>query len=631
MLSQVRNALKGVVAWVFVILLVAGFSLFGIPSVSQLFSNAAVKVGGESFSSAYVRNEFDRTFRQRMRESGGGYTREQAIASGLPARVVEDIVTRTALAQYAEKMNLALPRAAIAEFLSENEMFQNPATGEVDRATLEALLQQNGLTVTAFEDILREDLTRSQLVQSLASETAAPRGFMEPMILREVERRRIAYMTVTDEMSGVPAQPTPDDLQAFYEENAELFTAPEYRTFDLLVLRNEDFSEGLEAPEEEMRRLYEAGKDRIYNTPERRTVYQITYESEAEAEAAVAELNQGKAFEALAVEKGMTLDGVTYDNAQQRDILDPAVAEAAFADGVGAGDVIEPVRSLFGWTVVQIAGVTPGESRSYEEVRPELEKSFLDNDVRSRMQDAIDEIEEVRDTGAGLAEAADVVGMQVETVGPVDRVSFAPGGAIIDKVPGEALREAFALDEGEQSEPVRLSSGEGYFFVGLREITLPALKPYEYVEEEVLQRWQDREQRERIAATVASIREQVAAGKSFADVAAEFDRAPIEVLIDRRYQNDVINEDFNDKIFFTELGGLTSASVGAGGAQAVAEVREIGFNRSDVPPAAQEQIAQLVGRQLDQEMIEAFILAIREDYGVTINDAQLDALFADSF
>ncbi|PQA85345.1 peptidylprolyl isomerase [Hyphococcus luteus] len=631
MLSQVRGVLKGAVAWVIIILLIAAFALWQVPSITQLMSNATVKVGGESFSQNYVSNEFDRSFQRAVRESGGGYTRQQAIASGLPAQVVDRIVTQSALSQYTEKMNLALPREAIAEYLNETEMFQNPATGQVDRATLESLLRQNGLTVAAFEQILREDLTRSQLVESLAASTPAPRGLMEPMILREVERRRIAYLTVTDEMAGVPAQPTPDDLQAFYEDNAELFTAPEYRTFDLLVLRDEDFRKDLEAPEEEMRRLYEAGKERRYNTPERRTIYQITYETEAEAQAAVADLNQGKPFEALAVEKGMTLDGATYENARKRDILDPAVADAAFADGLEPGAVLEPVRSLFGWTVVQLVDVTPGESRSFEEVRPELEKAYLDNDVRSRMQDAIDEIEEVRDTGAGLAEAADAAGFEVETVGPVDRVSFAPGGAIIDKVPGEALAEAFALDEGEQSEALPLSSDDGYFFVDMHEIRTPALKPYADVEDDVLRRWRDKERRARIAGTVAAIREEVAAGKSFEEVAGEFDRAPIVEIIDRRFQNDVINEDFNDKIFFTELGGLASAPVGAGGAQAVAEVREIGFNRSAVPPAAQEQLAQLVGRQIDQELIEAFINAIREDYGVKINQSQLEALFSDSY
>ncbi|MAW82412.1 MAG: hypothetical protein CMI63_19415 [Parvularcula sp.] len=631
MLSQVRGALKGAVAWVVIILLVAAFALWGVPQTSQLFSSSAVTVGGESFSQRAVSREFDQTFQRAARESGGGLTREAAVASGMPGQVVDRLITQSALDQYTQKMNLALPREAIRDYLQSNENFQNPATGQFDPTTLESILLSNGLTAKQFETIMREDLSRAQLIEALVSETAAPANFVDAMILRETERRRIAYLTVTEDMAGQSAEPTPEDLQTYYTENKPLFTAPEYRTFDLLVLRSEGFREGLEAPEEEMRRLYEAGRDRLYSTPEKRTLYQITYDTQAQGAAAVADLEQDKSFEDLAEARGLSLDAVTFADATQNQIVDPAVGEAAFADDVAEGGVVGPVRSLFGWTVAQVAEITPGEDRTFEDVRPELEASYLDNDVRRRLQDAIDVIEEERDTGAELAEAAEAAGLSVETYGPVDRVSFAPGGAIIDKVPGEALSEAFQLDEGEQSEALRLANEDGYFFVSLREITPPALKPYEYVEEEVEDRWRAEERRKRIEKTVSEIRQAVESGESLEDIAARYDRAPIELVIDRRFTNEAIDNDFNETIFFADLNGLVSDSIGNNGAQVVAEIREIGFGRSTISPAEEARLAELVGLQLDQELVEAFVNAIRDDYGVKINQSQVDALFNDGF
>ena len=631
MLSQVRGALKGAVAWVVIILLVAAFALWGVPQTSQLFSSSAVTVGGESFSQRAVSREFDQTFQRAARESGGGLTREAAVASGMPGQVVDRLITQSALDQYTQKMNLALPREAIRDYLQSNENFQNPATGQFDPTTLESILLSNGLTAKQFETIMREDLSRAQLIEALVSETAAPANFVDAMILRETERRRIAYLTVTEDMAGQSAEPTPEDLQTYYTENKPLFTAPEYRTFDLLVLRSEGFREGLEAPEEEMRRLYEAGRDRLYSTPEKRTLYQITYDTQAQGAAAVADLEQDKSFEDLAEARGLSLDAVTFADATQNQIVDPAVGEAAFADDVAEGGVVGPVRSLFGWTVAQVAEITPGEDRTFEDERPELEASYLDNDVRRRLQDAIDVIEEERDTGAELAEAAEAAGLSVETYGPVDRVSFAPGGAIIDKVPGEALSEAFQLDEGEQSEALRLANEDGYFFVSLREITPPALKPYEYVEEEVEDRWRAEERRKRIEKTVSEIRQAVESGESLEDIAARYDRAPIELVIDRRFTNEAIDNDFNETIFFADLNGLVSDSIGNNGAQVVAEIREIGFGRSTISPAEEARLAELVGLQLDQELVEAFVNAIRDDYGVKINQSQVDALFNDGF
>ncbi len=72
MLSQVRGALKGAVAWIVIILLVAAFALWQVPNASQLLGSSAVTVGGESFSQRAVSSEFDQTFQRAARESGGG-------------------------------------------------------------------------------------------------------------------------------------------------------------------------------------------------------------------------------------------------------------------------------------------------------------------------------------------------------------------------------------------------------------------------------------------------------------------------------------------------------------------------------------------------------------------------------
>ncbi|WDI31089.1 SurA N-terminal domain-containing protein [Hyphococcus flavus] len=631
MLSQVRNTLKGPIAWLVVILLILAFALWGVPSASQIFaSNSTLKVGDKNFSQQYIQTEFNKVFQRQSRESGGSLSREDAIANGMPNQVIDTIATRSVLTQFADKMNLAMPREAVRDYLQQNEIFQNPATGQFDRATLEGILYGNSITVEEFERQIKADLQRAQLIEAIAAGAPAADPFVDAILLRETERRRIAYLTVTDEMAGVAAEPGPDDLQAFYEQNESTFTAPEYRTFDMLLLRSADFREDLEAPEEELQRLYDAGKERLYDKPERRTIYQVTYETEAEALAAVASLRSGTPFENIASEKGMSLEAATFPEAQRSDILDPSVAEAAFADGLEEGSITDPIQSLFGWTVIQIAGLIPAETTTFEEVRDQLEEDYLAQDVRRRMLDAIDEIEEVRDTGAALADAAEAAGFSVETVGPIDRVSFSPGGAIIDKVPGDVLREAFALQEGDQSEALRLSSDDGYYIVGLKEITPPALKPFDYVRDEVEERWRNQERRDRISQTVTSIRTSVEAGESLEDVADTFNRAPIVTVIDRRFQNDVISASFNDSIFFADLNDVISGQVGNSGTQVVAEIREIGYAPSTIPPEQVDQFKQMIGYQLDQELVEAFVLSLREDYGVKLNQSQIDALFNDS-
>lgn len=630
MLSQVRDALKGAMAWFIVVLLILAFALWGVPELRQFSGSAAVTVGGESFSQQYVQNEFNRAMLVRRQENGGNFTREDAIASGLPDQVVNTIATSSALTQFTDNMGLAMPREIVRDYLQQNENFQNPATGKFDRYRLESILSQNGITVQEFERRISEDLMRTQIIGALTASAPAANQIVDAMLLRQTERRRIAYLTVTDDMAGVAAEPTPSDLETYYQQNEAAFTAPEYRTFDLLVLRREDFAEGLQAPEEELRRLYEVNKERLYDKPETRTLYQLTFDTEAEANAAAASLRQGTPFENIASEKGFSLEEVTFTEAQKTDILDPAVAATAFSEELQEGDIADPVQSLFGWTVVQIAGVTPPETTTFEEVRDQLEADYLDNDTRRALLNAIDEIEEERDTGAGLAAAAEAVGSTVETYGPIDQYSFAPGGAIVDNVPGEAIAEAFRLDEGEESEAMDLADDSGYFLISLKEITPPALLPFDRVRDEVEQQWRKQERQQRISNTVKAIREAVENGQTLEEAAEQYSRAPIELVIDRRFQNETISPNFREQLFFANLNDLVSGPTALGEAQVVAEVRNITYARNSVSPSEEDIFKQYLGYQIDQELLEAFVTSIREDYGVKVNQAQLDALFAEA-
>lgn len=629
MLSQVRDTLKGAVAWIFVVLLILAFAMFGVPEMRQFTGNAAITVGGERFSGQYVQSEFNRALQSRRNETGSALTQEAAIALGLHTQTISTISTGAAIDQFAEKMNLAIPREFVRDYLNANENFKNRATGELDDTVLKDILRQNNLTVKQFENRISEDLMRAQLIESLALNASAPIEIVDAMMLREVERRMIAYVIVTDDMAGLAAEPTPADLEAYYQANPSQFTAPEYRTFDLVVLRTEDFREDAAAPEEELQRIYEINKPRLYDKPERRTLYQLSFDTEPEARAAAGALEQGGSFEALAAERGLTLADVTFTDATKSEILDPAVGEAAFKEDIGEGAVVGPVQSVFGWKVAQVAGITPPETQTFEEVREDIENQYLDQDTRREMLAKIDEFEEARDGGADLAAAAQSLDLKVETVGPIDRYSFAPGGAIIDKVPGEALAEIFSLDEGDETEAMELAARDGYFFATLHEITPPALRPFEDVRDDVEQAWRNEERRKRIADTVKSLRDAVADGKTLEEAAGEYSRAPTEIVLDRRFENEAISQPFNEQIFAATKGDVVSGPAALGEAQIVAEIRRVGFAVSTIPPEQTEQFAQYVGYQFDQEFLEAFITAIRLDTDIKVNQAQLDAIFGD--
>lgn len=629
MLKQLRKGLKSAGAWLFVALLVPAFALWGVPELRDFVQRPLMTVGDVEISNAALQREYSRAFERRREEAGGRFTPEEARAQRLGDQVADQIAVRTLLEIEAEKLGLVMPDSIVSEFLTKNEAFQNPSTGKFDQIVLDNILRSNNLSVPEFERILKKDLLRSQLTASLAAGAPAPAEFAEGLLLRETELRRINYLMITEELAGPAKSPTEEELRAFHAARASEFQSPEYRTFTAAIVRPENFAAEVSAQDEELRRFYEANRARLYEQPERRTLYQITFDSEEEAAAAAAAVKSGKPFEAVAREKGLTLAAVTFTEVRQRDLLDPKAGEAAFSPDATLGSTVGPVRGAFGWTVAQVAGVTPPQIKAFEEVRGEIAAQLTGAETRKKVFEAVEAIEEARDTGAILSEAAAKAGISAKSFGPVDSFSFTPGGAIAPDIPGEVLKAAFVTAEGEESDATEMQDG-GYFFVQVDDVRPAALIPFDEIRDEVEAKWRAEERRARIANAVDAAMKSIDGGKTLEQAAAEMNRAALETVVRRGVDDPNLAPDFVEKLFAAEKGAVLSGPAAAGDAKAVAEVRGIEFLRSKLSAVDEMSFRQLLGYQINQEYVEAYVDALRRDFGVRADQERLARLFDDA-
>lgn len=629
MLKQVRGALKGIVLWFFVALLVLAFALFQVPEVTDIVRKAPLRVGDQSISQQEIDAEFNRALASRRREDGAALTREEGVAEGLHTQVVESIAFRAALEQEAKSMGLAMPRTLVRAYLENDERFKNPRTGKFDLEAMSRILNENRFTVREFEELIRGDLLRNQLLNAVVASAPLPRAYTDALLLREIERRDVAYLTVTDEMAGIAEEPTPVALKAYYEANAKLFSAPEYRSFTAVILRESDFTADLTVDKAELLKRYEANRPRLYDKAERRTIYQVVYPTEAEAQGAAERLRTGAPFEAIAAERGLSLEAATFADIERSAIVDPAVSAAAFASDLAAGGVAGPIVGVFGFAVIQVASVTPATTTPFEDVREEIEQAFFAQDGKRRLFEAVERIENERDAGAALGVAAERAGLKVSKFGPVDSFSFGLGGEIVADLPASVLKVAFSRDEGEETEALPLDEGDGYFFLLVDEIRPSAVRPFEDVEDEVAVRLRREERQTRIAATVRQIRSALAEGKSLEEAAATYNRTPVVAALTRQSASEVFSPALLEQAFSAEKGSAISGAAGLGEAQIVAVINDISFDLSRINPTSAASFGQFVSNQINQELVETFATSVRDERGVRINSAQIDAMFAD--
>ncbi|OFW99835.1 MAG: hypothetical protein A3E78_07270 [Alphaproteobacteria bacterium RIFCSPHIGHO2_12_FULL_63_12] len=627
MLKQIRGSMKNLASWLIGLPLIIAFAAWGVPEMSQFTRSYAVKVGKTGISGVEVQNEFDRYATNRRLANDGQFDREAAIASGVPNQIVQSLAARVALDHESLKMGLSMPREMVREFLHTSDQFKNPRTGKFDNEALTGILQEYKYSIREFEDRLQSDLLRNQLMSAIGAGGKPPKSLVDSLVLRETENRTISYLTVTDDMAGAATPPTPETLQDYYKKNSTQFMAPEYRVFSTVVLKNSDYVETSSVPEAELRKLYEAGKAK-YETAERRTVYQITFPDEKTAKDAVDALKGGKPFETLASENGKTLAEVTLTDIEKRDILDPKVGDAAFG-AAEAGAVVGPVKGVFGYSIAQVVLISPASVKPFEEVRGEIEAETQTKDTKKKLFDAIEAIENERDTGASLADAAAKAGMTAVAYGPVDGYSFGSGGEIVAGIPGDVLREAFRIEEGEESDAVEMTDKSGYFFVAVTEVKAPAVIPYDQVANEVLSRWTKEDRETRITGVVKAIRAEVEKGKSLKEAAEPYNRAPIVENLTRRSAGQTLAPAVLEQAFTAAKGEAISGPSAIGDAQVIVTIDAIAFNSSQVSPDEVAMFAQYVGNQLGQELIDAYSNSVTTDAGVKISQEQIDALFSD--
>ena len=103
---------------------------------------------------------------------------------------------------------------------------------------------------------------------------------------------------------------------------------------------------------------------------------------------------------------------------------------------------------------------------------------------------------------------------------------------------------------------------------------------------------------------------------------------PVIDTIERGSNAGVFSESLMTQIFSADKGDVVSGPAPNGDSQTVVVINDIDFNRVAIGPGQEMAFKQYMGYQLDQELLDAYLQALRDDYKVRVDQEQIDALFA---
>ncbi|WP_043749197.1 peptidyl-prolyl cis-trans isomerase, partial [Imhoffiella purpurea] len=536
----------------------------------------------------------------------------------LRAEVLDDMIREVLLLDTTRRLGLRVSDQEVQmQILSERAFLRD---GRFDQEAYERALQLQGLSPAMFEHQLRQQLAGMQLVRSVAASEFMSRSELADYQRLADQKREISYVRFAAADYADAVEPDDAAIQDYYEAHASDFQTPEQVKLDYIPLDSSTLASKVSVTEEELRQQYESEKGRFV-VPERRQVRHIllTLPKDADEEAATSTLDEiekirerilaGESFEELAKtyskDPGSAAKGGDLGMVE-KGVMDPAFERAAF--DLPVGEVSDPVRSAFGYHLIEVTSIEPEKARPFEEVRDTLRTDVAKQKADSLYYDLGERLANiVYESPDSLEPAAEELGLTIEHSDWVGR----DGGSGILASP-KVVAAAFSdevLKDGINSDMLEPDRDQLQAIV-LRVVDHrePSTKPLEEVREEILAKLEENGAQAAAKKAAEELADKLREGGDW-ETLAQSAEAP--VLVDRN--DSKMPAGLLDTAFTLPAPAEGTSSIGTtvldAGDAAVVRVTEV--RDGEVKPAEDGEstpeaamLSQLLGRQLYSAMID---------------------------
>ncbi len=426
MLQNIRDNSQGWIAKTIIGIIVVLLALTGFDAIFNAASNSqtAAKVNGEEISRYDLDQAMNMQRRQLAQQLGQDFD-----ASLLDDRLLRDsalgsLIDRMLLLQGAKSADFAFSREALDQLILQTPEFQ--VDGAFSAARFDQVIQQMGYSRLQFRQLLEQEMLIGQLRAGISGTGFVTDQQVENFARLEMQTRDFETLTIPAQHETIEV--SDEQIEEYYETNADRFRTPEQVIVEYVELKKESFFDQVEASDEELQDLYQ---QQIANLDEQRRAAHILIEtggelSDEEAKAKIEEIaarvKGGEDFAAIAKEvsqdPGSANEGGDLGFAGTG-VYDPAFEDALYA--LNEGEVSAPVQSEFGWHIIKLLGVQSPEVPSFESMKPELVRELKAQQVEQRFVEISKQLEDAAFEASDLTQPAQELGLMVQTTNAFGR------------------------------------------------------------------------------------------------------------------------------------------------------------------------------------------------------------------
>ena len=597
------------------------FAIWGVGNIFVGYgSNNVAEVGGTEISADQVRQLYQAQLKSMQRQARRSITNEQARQMGLDQQVVGKLIADAALDGKARSFGLAMSDATLARKILADTTFAGP-TGKFDTNRFNEILSDNGFTEQTFAREQRKQYLRQDFADAFTGGMIAPVAALEAIHKFRNETRSIEYVELPDSAAGAIAAPDDQTLQTFFDARKQQFSAPEFRSLATLSVTPTALIDAAAVSDADAQTLYDRVKGQRFGAAAKRELEQVVFADEASARRASEKIKAGQSLSDAAKEANLQI--VQLGELAKSDIVDPALAEAAFA--LEDGGVSGPLKTPFGYALVHVVKATPESVKPFADVAADLKTEIANERARKAAADIHDKIEDERTSGKALDEAAAAAGRTVMKITAVDQNGRDPAGAEVSGLPERdaLLRAAFASDVGVDNETLTTRDG-GYVWYEVLNVERAHERSLAEVRDKVAAAWRDDEAARLLGAKAAELVKKIEAGASVEDIGKEMN-LPVKNVSDvKRVGATSVPQALVIRVFNLKVGQAGSAAATAGG-RIVFKILDSATPEADLDSDVMKTVKTQLQQAYSEDLLSEYLAKLQLDGKVSINQAALRA------
>lgn len=395
MLQSINDRVQGWLGWVIVALISVPFALWGIQSYLEVGGNKFIaKVNDTEITPA----TYDRALSQqraRLEQMfGKNMPKSDAYDNILKQQVLNQLITTEVMNQYANITGYTITDASLVQAIHSIDAFKEDGT--FSQTLYERVLNSQGMSMTGFEAMYRQELSTSHFQNTIMSSAISTESEVAQEIALINQHRNISFIEFDAAKFITKAVVTDDEAKAHFQQNSLRYMNPEQVSLQYIELKSEQLESEVPVNEADIEKSYEAYVANAKSNEQRKASHILvnlasdaTDEAKKQADQKISKIEKELAADADFAELAKKYSDDTGSASAGGDLglVSKGMMVKPFEDALFAlnnkGQLSKVIRSEFGYHIIKLDEIQSAKVESFEIKKASLEKELKESGVQN--------------------------------------------------------------------------------------------------------------------------------------------------------------------------------------------------------------------------------------------------------